>query len=208
MEKSPNSKKSPEKKSGEVDQKKLSATQSAMKWLKDNWRKSTILGVGAIMAAPGVAQDANKQATREFTDSKGNTVEIAIKNKKGETKKQDYQATAEDFENAAKDSKTKESKKERVKPQQEIDLTWPSLDPELVEKYGIYYDEIGRVLNEDGTTYKGEYGAPFIGGATKEKVAVVNNGPRKLKPGYKFGPNNVVVDSKGNPATEDPFVRK
>ncbi len=236
MEKYPKTNKPIEQKS-EADPKKINAAKAAFKWLKDNWKKSTILGVGAMMAAPSIAQneaDVNKQVGEEIASSEKNKNSYTIagghvlekKQKKGEIK-EDYQATVEDFK------KTKETKKERVKPQEEIDLIWPSLDPELVEEYGIYYGEDGRVYNSDGKIYKGEYGQPFIGGTKKQEVENVmpkpeenvnsvkntnkkqvkqnnpinNKGP-KLKPGYKFGPNGFIVDSEGNPAKENPFVGK
>ncbi|MDD3940281.1 MAG: hypothetical protein PHQ01_01745 [Candidatus Pacebacteria bacterium] len=68
MEKSPKTNKPIEQKSG-ADPKKINATKAVFEWLKDNWKKSTILGVGAMMAAPGIAQneaDLNKQALEEI----------------------------------------------------------------------------------------------------------------------------------------------
>ncbi|HPX52350.1 MAG TPA: hypothetical protein PLE26_00995 [Candidatus Paceibacterota bacterium] len=106
MEKSPKTNKPIEQKS-EADPKKINAAKAAFKWLKDNWKKSTILGVGAMMAAPSIAQneaDVNKQVGEEIASSEKNKNSYTIagghvlekKQKKGEIK-EDYQATVEDF---------------------------------------------------------------------------------------------------------------
>lgn len=237
MEKSPKTNKSPEKKS-EVNPDKLNAAQTAMKWLKENWRKSTILGVGAMMAAPGMAKseaNINAQADQQFFNDGKNKKEIqdlrnrepGSLNKNKNRTTTTYKAEAKDFKKVVEEQNEEEIQEESDLEQIEVDPSWPSLDPDLVEEYGLHYSEIGVVLNRDGSVYKGEYGVPFLGGAKEQeikrpqvknqqnitqktnktrKMSTPSNRP-KLKPGFKFGPDGVIVDSVGNPATEDPFVR-
>ena len=96
MEKYPKTNKPIEQKE-EADPKKINAAKAAFKWLKDNWKKSTILGVGAMMAAPSIAQneaDVNKQVGEEIANSEKNKNSYTIagghvlekKQKKGEIK--------------------------------------------------------------------------------------------------------------------------
>lgn len=92
MEKSPKTNKPIEQKS-EADPKKINAAKAAFKWLKDNWKKSTILGVGAMMAAPGIAQN-NKQVGEEIARVDNKTeIKIDTIQENGQTyivKKQEF----------------------------------------------------------------------------------------------------------------------
>ena len=96
MEKSPKTNKPIEQKS-EADPKKINAAKAAFKWLKDNWKKSTILGVGAMMAAPSIAQneaDVNKQVGEEIARVDNKTeIKIDTIQENGQTyilKKQEF----------------------------------------------------------------------------------------------------------------------
>lgn len=156
MEKSPK-KKSKESGKEEVDINKQNAAQTAMEWLKNNWKKSAILGVGAIMATPGMAQKNSGDQDRIVSSHR---IENAVKQKKGEVRESTYDATNYDYSG----------------------VEWTATSPSGQVKKFNSKEERDAFLKEKGFSPEGEY----IGrgaGETQQRISNSRETSRNMESG-------------------------